>query len=166
MAIEFQYCKVKRIMEIAYTIIWIYLILLNCTLKNKMVNYMLYILYHNLNFLKYKKGGKHICDPFNCLQNISMHCFLFLFIYIFICCFFLELHPQHMEVFRLGVKSELQLLANATATATQDPSHIHVPRQSSQQCWIPNTLSKAGDWTCILMDDRFISTVPQWELLH
>ena len=27
-------------------------------------------------------------------------------------------HPQHMEVLRLGVKSELQLLACATATAT------------------------------------------------
>ena len=28
------------------------------------------------------------------------------------------------EVPRLGVKSELQLLATATATATPDPSHI------------------------------------------
>ena len=31
--------------------------------------------------------------------------------------FFLELHPQHMEVPRLGVKSELQLPAYTTATA-------------------------------------------------
>ena len=48
------------------------------------------------------------------------------FIYLFICLFtylfiylFLGLHPQHMEVPRLGVKSELQLLTYTTATATQ-----------------------------------------------
>ena len=37
-------------------------------------------------------------------------------------CVFLGPHPQHMEVPRLGVESELQLLAYTTATATQDPS--------------------------------------------
>ena len=41
--------------------------------------------------------------------------------YIF---FFLELHPRHMEVPRLGVESELQLLAYATATATRDLSRV------------------------------------------
>ena len=35
---------------------------------------------------------------------------------------FLGLHPQHMEVPRLGVKLELHLLACATATATWDLS--------------------------------------------
>ena len=34
---------------------------------------------------------------------------------------FLGLHPRHMEVPRLGLKSELQLLAYTTATATPDP---------------------------------------------
>ena len=38
--------------------------------------------------------------------------------------FFLGPHLRHMEVPRLGVESELQLLAYTTATATQDPSHI------------------------------------------
>ena len=38
--------------------------------------------------------------------------------------FVLGPHPQHMEVPRLGVESELQLLAYATATATPDPSHL------------------------------------------
>ena len=37
---------------------------------------------------------------------------------------FLGLHVQHMGVPGLGVKSELQLLAYATATATPDPSLI------------------------------------------
>ena len=44
-----------------------------------------------------------------------LFCFLFLFLF-----FFLGLHPWHMEVPRLGVKSELQLPAYTTATATQD----------------------------------------------
>ena len=37
---------------------------------------------------------------------------------------FLGPHPWHMEVPRPGVKSELQLPAYPTATATQDPSCI------------------------------------------
>ena len=36
-------------------------------------------------------------------------------LFFFVC---VGLHPRHMEVPRLGVKSELQLLAYATATAT------------------------------------------------
>ena len=43
---------------------------------------------------------------------------LLLFIYLFIIFFFLGPHLWHMEVPRLGVKSELQLPAYATATAT------------------------------------------------
>ena len=35
---------------------------------------------------------------------------------------FLGLHQQHMEVPKLGVKLELQLSANTTATAMQDPA--------------------------------------------
>ena len=46
----------------------------------------------------------------------------FVFCFCFFC--FLEPHPQHMEVPRLGVESELQQLASATATATQDPSCV------------------------------------------
>ena len=36
----------------------------------------------------------------------------------------LRLHPRHMEVPRLGVQSELQLLAYTRATARQDPSCV------------------------------------------
>ena len=57
-----------------------------------------------------------------------------------------------MEVPRLGVKSELQLLVYATATATQDPSHIFNLYHSSQQCQIPDPLSKARDRTHVFMD--------------
>ena len=38
--------------------------------------------------------------------------------------FFLGPHPQHMEVPRQGIKSDLQLPAYTIATVTQDPSHV------------------------------------------
>ena len=66
--------------------------------------------------------------------------------------FFLRggLYPWHVEVPRLGVESELQLLACTTATATAMPDlscicHLHHSR-------ILNLLSKARDRTFVLMD--------------
>ena len=49
----------------------------------------------------------------------------------FVC--FLGLHPWHMEVPRLGVKLELQLLAYTTATATLDLSYLSNLLCSSRQ---------------------------------
>ena len=63
----------------------------------------------------------------------------------------------YMEVPRLGVELELQLPAYATATATPDPSCICDLHRSSWQCWIPDPLSKARDWTCIPMDTKLDS---------
>ena len=72
-------------------------------------------------------------------------------IFLFVWLVFLGLHLQHTEVPRLGVKSELQLLASTTATATRDPSHICDPHHSSRQQQIPNPLSEARDQTYNLM---------------
>ena len=63
---------------------------------------------------------------------------------------------QHIQVPRLGVQLELQLLAYATATAMQDPSHICNQHHSSRQCRIEPTTS----WSLV----GFISTVPRREL--
>ena len=52
-------------------------------------------------------------------------------------------HLKHVEVHKLGVKSELQLPAQVTATATWDPSCICNLHHSSWQCWILNPLSEA-----------------------
>ena len=57
-----------------------------------------------------------------------------------------------MEVPRLGVESELQLPAYATATAIPDLCHICELYCSLQQRQILNPLSEARDRTCILMD--------------
>ena len=57
-----------------------------------------------------------------------------------------------MEVPRLGVQSELQLLAYyTTATATRDLSPVCDLHHSSWQCQILNPLSEARDRTHNLM---------------
>ena len=57
-----------------------------------------------------------------------------------------------MEVPRLGAELEPQLPVYTTAIATQDPDHVCNLHHSSGQRWIPAPLSKARDWTHILMD--------------
>ena len=69
---------------------------------------------------------------------------------------FLGLHLQHMEVPRLGVESELQLLACGMATATPDPVSIYDLHCSLQQHWIFNSLHEARDHTYILMDTSWV----------
>ena len=64
--------------------------------------------------------------------------------------FFLEPHPHHMEVPKLGVELELQLPAYTTARAMQDPSCICDLHHSSGQCQILNPLREARDQTCNL----------------
>ena len=67
-----------------------------------------------------------------------------------------------MEIPRLGVELELQLLAYATATATWDLSHVCNLHHSSRQCPIFNPLSEARDLTHNLMvpsQTRFHCTV-------
>ena len=57
-----------------------------------------------------------------------------------------------MKVARLVAKSELQLPACATVTATQDPSHIPKLHHSSWPCQVLNPVSEARDQTSILMN--------------
>ena len=66
------------------------------------------------------------------------------FIYYLFCFLLLGLHVQHMEVPRLGVKSEQWLPAYATATATWDLNHVCDLHQSSRQHQILNPLIEAG----------------------
>ena len=77
--------------------------------------------------------------------------------FFFFC--FLGPHPWHMEVPRLRVESELQLLAYATATS--DPSRICSLHHSSWQIQILNPLMEARDWACILMDTSQIRSAGQ-----
>ena len=89
---------------------------------------------------------------------------IFLF-FIYLVFYFLGLHLGHMEVPRLGIQSDLQLLAYTTATAMPDPSHVCDIYHSSQQHQILNPLSNARDRTHILMDNSWIC-LPQGGLLE
>ena len=73
--------------------------------------------------------------------------FSILFVLFFV---FLGLYPWHTEVPRLEVESELP--AYTTAAAMPDPSCISSLPHSSRQLWILNSLDKARDRACILMD--------------
>ena len=65
-------------------------------------------------------------------------------------------HLWHMDVPRRGVKSELQLSAYTTATATLDPSRVCNPHHSSCQCRILNPLREARNQTGVLMDTSWV----------
>ena len=82
--------------------------------------------------------------------------FIHLFIYLFI-----YLHLQYMEVPKLGLKSEEQLLAYSTATSTWDPSHICDLHHSSWQPgspihWMRSGIEPASPQTLV----GFVSAAP------
>ena len=82
----------------------------------------------------------------------SVGIFIFYLIYLFFV--FLSIlvpHLWHMEVPRLGLQSELYLLAYVRATAMQDLSHVCNLHYSSWQHQILNPMSEARDWTWNLM---------------
>ena len=80
-------------------------------------------------------------SEFNYLKNF-FHFYFFL----------LVAAPAAYGTSRAGVKSELQLWAYATATATPEPSRICGWHHSLWEHCILNPLSKARDQTRILMD--------------
>ena len=94
--------------------------------------------------------------------------FIYLFIYLltYLLIVFLGLHLQHMEVPRLGVESELQLLAYTTTIATQDLSYVCDLYHSSRQCqslthWARPGIEPMSSWILA----RFVTTEPWRELL-
>ena len=82
-------------------------------------------------------------------------CCCLVFVFVVVVVLFLRRHLQHMEVLRLGVELELQLLAYTTAKGGL--SHICDLYQSSWQYQIFNPLSKARDLTYILHYTRFLT---------
>ena len=87
----------------------------------------------------------------NCFSVLFFgFCFCSLF-FVFVFFVFLGPHAWHMDVPRLGVQSELQLLDYTTATATRDLSRVCNSHHSSEQCQIFNTLREARDQTYVLM---------------
>ena len=102
--------------------------------------------------VKYLKSCSMRLFQFSFMHLVNMQLKFFNSFFLF---FFLEPHPRHMDVPRLGVKSELQLPAYTIATAMPNPSCVYDLHHSSQQQWIL-TQSKARDWTCILTDTGWV----------
>ena len=79
--------------------------------------------------------------------------------------FFSGLHQRHVEIPRLWVKSELQLLAYATVTATSDPSwvcnlhHAH-GNTGSLTHWVGPGIKPASSWILV----GFATAEPRWKL--
>ena len=101
-------------------------------------------------FLQGKQGNEQLVLRRTELPSGCQEKALFFFLFFFFV--FLGLNLWHMEIPRLGIKSELQLLAYTTATAMQDLRCVCDLHHSSQQCWVLNPLSEARDQTCILTD--------------
>ena len=124
------------------------------------------VLYFSVNIICYIIGFHMLNQPyipgvnptlswckilFTCC-NIQLVSIFFVGLHTWVCLFFffVRLHSWHMEVPRLGVKLELQLLAYATATAMPDPSCIWDIHCSSQQWWNLSPLRGPGNQTHIL----------------
>ena len=85
----------------------------------------------------------HVPILFNLRSKLSISYFLFFFLYFFTCSIWM--FPGWGRI------GQLQLLVYTTAIAMQYPCHICDLHQSSLQCQILNTLSKARDQTLNLM---------------
>ena len=93
------------------------------------------------------------------ILNLSL-CFItciFCLVWFFGLLVFLGLHLRHVQVPRLGVELELQLLAYATATATWDLHGVCDLHHSSWQGRIFNPPREARDQPRILMDSLPLS---------
>ena len=99
------------------------------------------------------------CWSWFCRSPTDPEVLIYLFIHLFC---FLGRHLRHMEVPSLGVKSELQLWAYATATSMPDPRHICDLHHSSRQHWILKHWARPGiksasSWILV----RFVSAEAQ-----
>ena len=91
----------------------------------------------------------YICLFLCCLFKILLHWYIFA-ILLFFC--FLGLHPGHMEVWNSQARGRF----GATAASNVRSEPCLRPIHSSQQCRIPDSMSKARDRTHILIDTNWI----------
>jgi len=107
----------------------------NCYEKKKALKHTLQYIKNDQKPISIQNTLKH--GTLTLQESSETNFFLLFLFFIFIFCF-LGPHLQHMEVPRLGVKSELQLPAYTTVTEKWDPTHICGLHHSSRQCRILN----------------------------
>ena len=97
-----------------------------------------------------------------CIMNLLLVCFV---VVVFVFAFFIVAPIAYgSSQVRGGIRPAAASLCHSLSNAGPEPScDLH---HSPQQCWILNPLSKATDWTWILMDTMSCSqpTEPQQEL--
>ena len=107
------------------------------------------------------QGSQDAADPIvpqQELPNVCV-CVCVLFCFVLFCFWsfvFLGPHPQHMEVSRLGVQSELQLSAYTSVTYTT----VHGNARSLTH-WMRSGIEPASSQILV----GFTTAKPQWELL-
>ena len=111
----------------------------------------------------------HVCNISELIQatitfDINLNRKKYYFPYLCCCCCFLGPHLQHMEVPRLRLELEPQLLAYTTARVMPDPSRICNLHHSPRSCQIFNPLSKARDGTHILPWGMLVWFVNRWAM--
>ena len=111
----------------------------------------------------------NLSESFNLVfkqASLSLH-LLYLLHNIYLFCLFVLLgpHSRHMEVPRLGVQWELQLLAYTTAIATLDPSRIctYTTAHGYARSLTHRSRPRIEPTTSQFLVG-FISAAPQWEL--
>ena len=115
-----------------------------------------------LHFLKYSVSWfwRQLYEYVHLPKVIKPYIYMGAFFFFFFC--FLGLHPKHLEIPRLGVESDLQLLA--IATATQDPSRVcdlhHRDSYAGSPILSEPREQTATSWLLV----GFISAAPQQEL--
>ena len=109
-------------------------------------------------------------NAFNCIKGDKNSIFFspvdLLLGFFFFGGVFLGPHPQHMEVPRLEIESELQLPTTATATAMPDPSHVSTytsvhSSTGSLTHWVRPGIKPSSSWILV----GFVTAERQWELL-
>ena len=90
-------------------------------------------------------GGDKTGDGVGNAWGVSLFLFIIILLLLLLFWLFLGPHPQHIEVPRLGVRSDLQLLAYTIATAMRDLSLVCDLHHCSWQLLILNPLSEAKD---------------------
>ena len=83
----------------------------------------------------------------------------FIIFNIFFSFFSLGLHLWHMEVSRLGVKSELQLACLHNSHSNVGSELLSVTYTTAQQRWLFNPVREARDWTHIFMDTSWVQNL-------
>ena len=94
------------------------------------------------------------------LKNLSLFSLTFYLFFIFRLFFFLRSHLWHMEVPRLGVKSEPKLPPYTTATTVSETYTTAHSNASSLTHWERPGIKPESSWILV----GFISIVPQREL--